>query len=170
MSQTSKVISEAFAGTRLTFESNKPFDEVMSNLYASIGSPAGLGKWQAIAQGIKSYSDEAREAFTSAINKIVGPHDFMLFQVNSSCHQNRTFLIENLGVQSRRLGSSFRCRRRSQSEENHPRQSSNCNHDVEERYDCWSLCPGRDFGDGKGEEWWHGGDLYASELLDYGFE
>jgi len=80
MAQTPQLRSEAFAGTRITCESNKPFDEVMSKLYASIGSPADRSKWQAIAQGIKSYSEEAREAFISGVNEVIGPHGFMIFQ------------------------------------------------------------------------------------------
>jgi hypothetical protein len=82
MAQTPKLKSEYFEGTRITAESSKLFDEVMSTLYSSIGSPADTGAWKAITQNIKSYSDEAREEFTSTTNKTVGPHGFMIFQVN----------------------------------------------------------------------------------------
>jgi hypothetical protein len=84
MAQTPRVKSEGFDGTRITAISNKPFDEVMSKLYSSIGSPADTGAWKAIVQNIKSYSEDTREEFTSAINKAVGPHGFMIFQVRTS--------------------------------------------------------------------------------------
>ena len=57
--------SEAFEGTRITIESNKPYDEVLSKLYASIGSAEKMGAWQSIASNIKSDSDDAREGFIS---------------------------------------------------------------------------------------------------------
>jgi hypothetical protein len=88
MTQTPSIKSQSFEGTRITVESSKPFDKVISALYASIGSPADIGKWTAIAQGIKSYSDEAREEYVSATNQTVGPHGFMIFQASSLVHQN----------------------------------------------------------------------------------
>jgi hypothetical protein len=84
MAQTLSTKSQSFEGTRITVESNKHFDEVITTLYSSIGSPSDTGKWMAIAKSIKSYSDEAREEFMSATKKAVGPHGFMIFQVWTS--------------------------------------------------------------------------------------
>jgi hypothetical protein len=83
MAQIPSMKSQSFEGIRITVKSSKPFDEVISALYSSIGSPADTGKWVATAKSIKSYSDEAREEFTSATNKTVGPHGFMIFQVRT---------------------------------------------------------------------------------------
>lgn len=66
MTQASKMESEAFEGKRITIASSKTYDEVLSKLYASIGSTDKMGAWQTIASNIKSYSDEAREEFISA--------------------------------------------------------------------------------------------------------
>jgi hypothetical protein len=86
MAQTPNTKSQSFEGTRITVESSKPFDEVISALYSSIGSPPDSGKWATAAKSIKSYSDEAREEFISATNKTIGPHGFMIFQVRIFDH------------------------------------------------------------------------------------
>jgi uncharacterized protein (DUF302 family) len=83
MAQTPSIKSQAFEGTRITAKSSKSFDEVLSALYSSIGSPADAGKWMAVAKNITSYSEGAREEFISATQKTVGPHGFMIFQVRT---------------------------------------------------------------------------------------
>ncbi|KAE9371459.1 TT1751-like protein [Stipitochalara longipes BDJ] len=80
MTQPPSIKSQSFEGTRITVDSSKPFDEVISSLYSSIGSPADTSKWIAIAENIKSYSDEERKEFVSAVSKTIGPHGFKIFK------------------------------------------------------------------------------------------
>ncbi|KAN0096415.1 TT1751-like protein [Hyaloscypha variabilis] len=80
MSQAPSISSQSFEGTRITVDSSKPFDEVVSALYLSIGSASDIGKWMDVAKNIKLYSDEARDEFTSSTKKAIGPHGFMIFQ------------------------------------------------------------------------------------------
>ena len=53
----------------------------MAKLYSSIGLPENITVWSETAKSITSYSAESRDKFTAAIEKQVGAHGFMIFQV-----------------------------------------------------------------------------------------
>ena len=74
--------TQTFEATRITLTSPKPYDDVLTSLYSSIGSPDAVGEWPKMAGKI-SKSEDAREQFTNAVNSLVGPHGFMIFQVPS---------------------------------------------------------------------------------------
>ena len=72
---------ENYPGTRVTFHSSQPFDIILSKLYASIGLVENIPAWDQIAKSITDYSAENRERFVAGIEKQIGPHGFMIFQV-----------------------------------------------------------------------------------------
>ncbi|KAG4430745.1 hypothetical protein IFR05_013766 [Cadophora sp. M221] len=71
--------TQKFEATRLTLGSPKPYDGVLTSLYSSIGSPDTVGEWPKMLKEI-SKSVDAREEFTNAVNSLIGPHGFMIFQ------------------------------------------------------------------------------------------
>jgi hypothetical protein len=73
--------AENYTGTRITFHSAQPFDSIITKLYSSIGPPENIPYWSEKMKTITSYSAECRDKFGAAIDKQVGPHGFMIFQV-----------------------------------------------------------------------------------------
>lgn len=71
---------ENYTGARVTVHSNQSFDSVLSKLYGSIGAPATGGEWPKIAGGVATNSVQSRDAFIALVEKVVGPHGFMIFQ------------------------------------------------------------------------------------------
>lgn len=75
--------TETYNGTRLTFQSSKSFDDVMQKLYSSIGGPERIGRWKKPVYGVPAENSEAaRERFEEGIKGALGPHEFMIFEVN----------------------------------------------------------------------------------------
>ncbi|KAK2623522.1 hypothetical protein QTJ16_007076 [Diplocarpon rosae] len=66
--------------SRSRCSSEKPFDEVMASLYASIGSPDKASEWLNMAKDILSGQPHPQERFKSAVEAAIGPHGFMIFQ------------------------------------------------------------------------------------------
>jgi hypothetical protein len=84
MAQSTAPKVENYTGTRITVHSSLAFDNVISKLYSSIGTPAAAEAWPEISKKITSYSPDSRETFISVVNETVGPHSFMIFKVSIS--------------------------------------------------------------------------------------
>jgi len=68
---------ESFTGTRITFNTQTPFEKVIERLNVSIHNPSSPS-WADVASRIKTSSLDAA-AFTTLIQSSLGPHDFMKF-------------------------------------------------------------------------------------------
>ncbi|KAK0112663.1 hypothetical protein ONS95_014402 [Cadophora gregata] len=79
MSYSPAFQSQTFEATRITLKSSKPYDDVLTALHNSIGSPDAVKEWPKMMKAI-SESSEPREQFTDTVKNSVGPHDFMIFQ------------------------------------------------------------------------------------------
>ncbi|KAH7309306.1 hypothetical protein BKA65DRAFT_384194, partial [Rhexocercosporidium sp. MPI-PUGE-AT-0058] len=58
--------------------SPKPYEDVLTTLYTSIGSPDAASEWPKMLTAI-SHASDARAEFTNTIKSLVGPHGFMIF-------------------------------------------------------------------------------------------
>lgn len=77
------ISAKQFHATRITATSPKAFDEVMSSLYASIGTPDKVSEWPKLVKNIISGPPNPKEDFIKAVDEAVGPHGFMIFQVST---------------------------------------------------------------------------------------
>lgn len=76
--------TQKFEATRITLTSTKPYEDVFTSLYASIGSPENVGAWPKIVKTVLSGPPNPQEQFTNTVQRVVGPHGFMIFQVSLS--------------------------------------------------------------------------------------
>ena len=81
MSYNPIATAQKFEATLITATSSKPFDDVLTSIYASIGSPDKVGEWPKMVKNILSDPHSAQEQFSSTVESLVGPHGFMIFQV-----------------------------------------------------------------------------------------
>lgn len=70
---------ETYTGTRITFSTPSPFEEVIERLNTSIHNPSSPS-WSEVASAIKPSSPSFNAAaFTTLIQSALGRHDFMKF-------------------------------------------------------------------------------------------
>jgi hypothetical protein len=72
---------EHYNGTRVTVHSKQSFRVTLAKVYESIGTPDKASAWPSAVKSILADPEEAQSKLTTLIEKTIGAHGFMIFQV-----------------------------------------------------------------------------------------